>query len=93
MIHIYYIHSALFRLLYCIIKRLTLYFYLFKYFFSSQIACLLNREMDLPIEKIVMYVSKLQLDDGSFTGDKWGEVDTRYSFCALACLSLLVIIF
>jgi len=49
--------------------------------------------MDLPIEKIVMYVSKLQLDDGSFTGDKWGEVDTRYSFCALACLSLLVIIF
>lgn len=38
------------------------------------------------------YVSKLQQDDGSFTGDKWGEIDTRYSFCALACLSLLVII-
>lgn len=57
----------------------------------SQIACLLNRELELPIENIVTYVSKLQQDDGSFTGDKWGEIDTRYSFCALACLSLLVI--
>lgn len=47
--------------------------------------------MELPIENIVTYVSKLQQDDGSFSGDKWGEIDTRYSFCALACLSLLVI--
>ncbi|GLV35980.1 Rab geranylgeranyltransferase subunit beta [Carabus blaptoides fortunei] len=31
----------------------------------------------------------VQQDDGSFTGDKWGEVDTRFSFCAVACLSLL----
>lgn len=23
------------------------------------------------------------------SGDKWGEVDTRFSFCAVACLSLL----
>jgi len=52
---------------------------------------LLNRELELPVEKIVKYVSKLQQDDGSFTGDKWGEIDTRYSFCALACLSLLVV--
>ncbi|XP_023213376.1 geranylgeranyl transferase type-2 subunit beta-like [Centruroides sculpturatus] len=22
-------------------------------------------------------------------GDKWGEVDTRFSFCAVACLALL----
>lgn len=51
---------------------------------------MLNRELELPVEKIVIYVSKLQQDDGSFTGDKWGEIDTRYSFCALACLSLLV---
>lgn len=51
---------------------------------------MLNRELELPVEKIVLYVSKLQQDDGSFTGDKWGEIDTRYSFCALACLSLLV---
>jgi prenyltransferase beta subunit len=31
----------------------------------------------------------LQLPDGSFQGDKWGEVDTRFSFCALACLALV----
>lgn len=24
-----------------------------------------------------------------FAGDKWGEVDTRFSFCAVMCLSLL----
>lgn len=23
------------------------------------------------------------------SGDKWGEVDTRFSFCAVLCLSLL----
>lgn len=31
----------------------------------------------------------LQRPDGSFCGDKWGEVDTRFSFCAVACLSLI----
>ena len=44
----------------------------------------------LDIEAIVKYVAGLQRDDGSFTGDKWGEIDTRFSFCAVACLSLLV---
>lgn len=34
-------------------------------------------------------VSSLQKEDGSFTGDEWGEVDTRFSFCAIACLSLI----
>ncbi len=27
--------------------------------------------------------------DGSFAGDKWGEVDTRFSYCALSCLAIL----
>ena len=31
----------------------------------------------------------LQLADGSFQGDEWGEVDTRFSYCALAGLSIL----
>lgn len=44
----------------------------------------------MPVDKIISYVKQLQQDDGSFAGDKWGEIDTRYSFCALACLSLLV---
>jgi geranylgeranyl transferase type-2 subunit beta len=30
-----------------------------------------------------------QRPDGSFEGDHWGEVDTRFSYCALSCLSLL----
>lgn len=34
-------------------------------------------------------MSSLQLPDGSFAGDKWGEVDTRFSFCALATAALL----
>ena len=44
----------------------------------------------LDVDGIVKYVVGLQRDDGSFTGDKWGEIDTRFSFCAVACLSLLV---
>lgn len=31
----------------------------------------------------------LQQPDGSFFGDKWGEVDTRFSYCAVSCLSIL----
>jgi geranylgeranyl transferase type-2 subunit beta len=34
-------------------------------------------------------VKRLQLEDGSFSGDKWGEIDTRFSYCALNCLTLL----
>jgi geranylgeranyl transferase type-2 subunit beta len=34
-------------------------------------------------------VTSLQLPDGSFAGDRWGEVDTRFSYCALLTLSLL----
>lgn len=34
-------------------------------------------------------ISSLQNEDGSFNGDKWGEVDTRFSYCAISALSLL----
>lgn len=27
--------------------------------------------------------------DGSFAGDEWGEVDTRFSYCALSTLAIL----
>ena len=43
----------------------------------------------LDIPSIVNYVKNLQQGDGSFAGDKWGEIDTRFSFCAVAILSLL----
>uniref|UniRef100_A0A803TGK5 Geranylgeranyl transferase type II subunit beta n=1 Tax=Anolis carolinensis TaxID=28377 RepID=A0A803TGK5_ANOCA len=41
------------------------------------------------VNKIVEYKKKLQKEDGSFAGDKLGEVDTRFSFCAVATLALL----
>ena len=34
-------------------------------------------------------VSKRQKEDGSFEGDFWGEIDTRFSYIAMSCLSLL----
>ncbi|KAM3841925.1 geranylgeranyl transferase type-2 subunit beta isoform 3-T3 [Vipera latastei] len=41
------------------------------------------------VNKIVSYVKSLQKEDGSFAGDIWGEIDTRFSFCAVATLALL----
>ena len=43
----------------------------------------------LAVEKIISFVVSLQQDDGSFAGDQWGEIDTRFSYCALSILSLL----
>ena len=44
----------------------------------------------LPDRNVIAdFVASLQNDDGSFSGDKWGEVDTRFTFCALATLILL----
>lgn len=43
----------------------------------------------IDIDKCVSFIQSLQQPDGSFFGDKWGEVDTRFSFCALATLRLL----
>ena len=31
----------------------------------------------------------LQQEDGSFCGDEWGEIDSRFSYCALSCMTLL----
>ena len=38
---------------------------------------------------VAAYVHSLQQADGSFAGDDWGEVDTRYACCAVLSLSLL----
>eukprot|EP00983_Pelagomonas_calceolata_P068334 1149880-Pelagomonas_calceolata.AAC.2 len=34
-------------------------------------------------------VASLQQSNGSFVGDQWGEVDTRFTYCALLCLSII----
>ncbi|KAJ8964638.1 hypothetical protein NQ314_004747 [Rhamnusium bicolor] len=56
---------------------------------AIQILCIYDNLKAIDTEGVVKYVASLQLPDGSFTGDKWGEVDTRFSFCAVATLSLL----
>mmetsp|Transcript_1583 Transcript_1583/g.4134 ORF Transcript_1583/g.4134 Transcript_1583/m.4134 type:complete len:392 (+) Transcript_1583:656-1831(+) len=43
----------------------------------------------LAVEDIVKFIVSLQQEDGSFAGDQWGEIDTRFSYCALSALSLL----
>mgnify|MGYP003386919940 CR=1 FL=1 len=40
-------------------------------------------------EKVARYISTLQQKDGSFFGDQWGEVDTRFSYCSVSSLSLI----
>jgi geranylgeranyl transferase type-2 subunit beta len=42
------------------------------------------------VDGVVRFISGLQLEDGSFQGDCWGEIDTRFTFCAVASLALLV---
>ena len=41
-------------------------------------------------EAILQFVASLQQNDGSFTGDEWGEVDTRFVYCAFQCVALLL---
>ncbi|ENN71963.1 hypothetical protein HUJ04_003028 [Dendroctonus ponderosae] len=54
-----------------------------------QILAMFDKLDAIDIEGVVKYVQKLQQFDGSFSGDKWGEVDTRFSFCAVMILSIL----
>ncbi|KAL7557591.1 hypothetical protein ACA910_011824 [Epithemia clementina (nom. ined.)] len=40
-------------------------------------------------EKVINFVLQLQRPDGSWAGDSWGEIDTRFTYCALSALSQL----
>jgi geranylgeranyl transferase type-2 subunit beta len=58
----------------------------------SAIQILVMAEYDLKkldTKAIVQFVASLQQPDGSFSGDSWGEIDTRFSYCALSTLSML----
>ena len=44
---------------------------------------------DTWIDRAADYIARLQNPDGSFSGDHAGEVDTRFSYCAVSALSLL----
>lgn len=59
-------------------------------FSTYQILCIYDALSEIDLELVAKFVAGLQQPDGSFFGDKWGEVDTRFSFCAVAVLSLIV---
>lgn len=54
-----------------------------------QILALYDKLHLVDAAKVGAYVAGLQQPDGSFEGDEWGEVDTRFTYCALSCLSIL----
>ena len=60
---------------------------------AVQILALANRLNDdrfLAIkDSVINFIQSLQQEDGSFCGDEWGEIDTRFSYCALSALSIL----
>ena len=56
---------------------------------AVQIMVMLDTVDKINVEGVVKYVKSLQQEDGSFYGDKWGEVDNRFCFCAMATLALL----
>ena len=47
------------------------------------------KEIPENTERIVSYILSMQNENGSFRGDNYGEVDTRFSYCALISLYLL----
>ena len=49
--------------------------------------CLTNPLLER--KAVIRFIASLQQPDGSFAGDEWGEVDTRFSYCALSALSIL----
>lgn len=56
---------------------------------AIQILVEFNRIDLIDKDKLCSYIKNLQQNDGSFYGDQWGEIDTRFSFCAIACLKLI----
>lgn len=56
---------------------------------AVQILALSGNLDKINCDKVAQYVASLQQPDGSFSGDKWGEIDTRFSYCAVNALSLL----
>ena len=56
---------------------------------AVQVLVQLNALDRIDIGRVASYVASMQNSDGSFRGDQWGEVDTRFSYIAVSCLSLL----
>uniref|UniRef100_A0A1I8E905 Geranylgeranyl transferase type-2 subunit beta n=1 Tax=Wuchereria bancrofti TaxID=6293 RepID=A0A1I8E905_WUCBA len=56
---------------------------------AVQIMVMLGKLDEIDTDAVSCYVASLQNEDGSFGGDEYNEIDTRFSFCALATLHLI----
>ena len=56
---------------------------------AVQVLCMFGAEDKIDRDGVASWIGKLQRPDGSVTGDEWGEVDTRFVYIALNCLSLI----
>ena len=56
---------------------------------ALQILSLVGELHRIDKASIKKYIKSLQRPDGSFCGDIWGEIDTRFSYCALSSLAIL----
>lgn len=56
---------------------------------AIQVIAMGNALDSIDTDAVATYVALLQNSDGSFCGDGWGEVDTRFSYCAVATLAII----
>lgn len=56
---------------------------------ALQLLCSYDSLDRIDIDTTAQWIAHLQLPDGSFQGDSWGEIDTRFSYIALNSLQLL----
>ena len=52
---------------------------------AVQVAAIFDCFDIIDTDGVVNYIVGLQQEDGSFIGDKWGEVDNRFCFCRFLC--------
>ena len=57
--------------------------------YALLVAAMFDSIDQIDLDKLVGYMASMQQDDGSFSGDYAGEIDTRFSYCAISALSLL----
>jgi geranylgeranyl transferase type-2 subunit beta len=56
---------------------------------AVQILAIFEQTNDIKQDELINYVASLQRPNGSFVGDVWGEVDTRFSYCAILILAII----
>eukprot|EP00878_Enallax_costatus_P035648 GHUV01039835.1.p1 GENE.GHUV01039835.1~~GHUV01039835.1.p1 ORF type:complete len:200 (+),score=44.68 GHUV01039835.1:188-787(+) len=56
---------------------------------ALQILALLDELHRADADAVLKYIAGLQQSDAAFAGDKWGEIDTRFTYCALLSCAIL----